>query len=433
MSPEIGQMFVYKTISKALLLNHLPHVVWEREDASEDTFLTGMALDMLSLPLSKTEIDESKLSSVNKEHGATKLSKLGAVLLKEAIPGEMCEELSEFMHSKTMGASEEDFGDIMEAKLRKDLPLPLNEITMPIIRHVLNLARPLLEEKLGKEPMLVELSSLISYPNATAQDVHPDFAVDEIINHNDANIVSVFCYLADVDENMAALDLYPGTHMLHFHMSDEAEHAMQNSIALRLAVPKGTFVLMDSRTFHRGTNNTTPRRRPVFYFSFMERLKPIPEGPTYSIRDDVMEMNFTISSLLAYIEGTLRRLKEGTNGSTLIAAENSVNTSSDSSHYLKGSLNGSYFQSYGSNVSELGTINYLNEINRSNYTFVCFFDPRSAAFSLLQNVFGNASAMAGRDNARYGNVRFVAIDASRSLLNRKYSSYDYRLRKTKRP
>ena len=125
-------------------------------------------------------------------------------------------------------------------------------------------------------------------------------------------------------------------------------------------------------------------------------------------------MNFTISSLLAHIEGALRRLNEDTNGSTLLAAENSANTSSGSSRHLKGSLNGSYFQSYDSNVFELDTINYLNEINRSNYTFACFFDPRSAAFSILQNVFGNASAMAATDNARYGNVRFVAIDASRN-------------------
>ena len=94
---QLGQMFVYKTISKALLLDHIPHVAWEREVASEHAFLTGIALDMLSLPLSKTEIYESKLSSINKEHGATKLSKLGAVLFKEAIPEKMCEELSEFM------------------------------------------------------------------------------------------------------------------------------------------------------------------------------------------------------------------------------------------------------------------------------------------------------------------------------------------------
>ena len=91
---QLGQMFVYKTISKALLLDHIPHVAWEREVASEHAFLTGIALDMLSLPLSKTEIYESKLSSINKEHGATKLSKLGAVLFKEAIPEKMCEELS---------------------------------------------------------------------------------------------------------------------------------------------------------------------------------------------------------------------------------------------------------------------------------------------------------------------------------------------------
>ena len=118
--------------------------------------------------------------------------------------------MAEYAHEKTVDAPESSFGQIMEADLRKDLPLSLNTKTMPILRHVLKLSREILEDKCGKDPLLVELSSLISYPGANAQNIHPDFWVDEATNHYDANIVSVFCYLVDVDENMAALDLLPG-------------------------------------------------------------------------------------------------------------------------------------------------------------------------------------------------------------------------------
>ena len=439
---KLGQVFTYKKVAESLLADHIHGVPWnnDKDDDEEDgnelekKYITGAGVDMLSLAISQNEIDNSTVTTENIYHGSKKLNELGAVLFQSAIPHHLCDEVAEYAHEKTVDAPESSFGQIMEADLRKDLPLSLNTKTMPILRHVLKLSREILEDKCGKDPLLVELSSLISYPGANAQNIHPDFWVDEATNHYDANIVSVFCYLVDVDENMAALDLLPGTQKLHFHLNEEADDVTKTATAVRLAVPKGSFVLMDSRTFHRGTDNTTPRSRPVFYFSVMERLKPIPEGPTYSIRSDIAEKNFTISTLLDYIDVELsaERLKEKEERENFYAPDSALmmkapnktkggekdNSTNELlspywSQYLETSLSSSYFNFKQDTVTELNTNNFEFEINRSKYTFACFFDPRSAAFRILKDQYRKAAKMAMKDTDRYGHVRFVAIDASR--------------------
>jgi hypothetical protein len=55
---------------------------------------------------------------------------------------------------------------------------------------------------------------------------------------------------------------------------------------VRLAVPAGTIVLYDSRLEHRGTANASPRARPTMYFSFQQQRGTVPDGPTFTLRDE---------------------------------------------------------------------------------------------------------------------------------------------------
>ena len=50
-----------------------------------------------------------------------------------------------------------------------------------------------------------------------------------------------------------------------------------------MTVPRGSLVVMDGRTYHRGGANTAATRRPVFYFTFASERGLLPEGSTYSI------------------------------------------------------------------------------------------------------------------------------------------------------
>ena len=89
--------------------------------------------------------------------------------------------------------------------------------------------------------------------------------------HSMSKIYSIFIYLDDVEADMAPLDVQPGTHT-HFHfLENEEKNMLFSSPMVRLKVPAGTIAIMDCRTHHRGSNNTSDRPRPVFYFSLRSK------------------------------------------------------------------------------------------------------------------------------------------------------------------
>ena len=51
----------------------------------------------------------------------------------------------------------------------------------------------------------------------------------------------------------------------------------------------GSIVIMDSRCHHRGSENNSTKRRPVFYFSLKSKQGKPPTGPTYSMREQYEE------------------------------------------------------------------------------------------------------------------------------------------------
>jgi hypothetical protein len=203
----------------------------------------------------------------------------------------------------TRAAKEEMFGNIMEADFRKDLPQVFNANNVRFLRVALAFTRGILEDVLGKDPILVEYSSMISFPGAKQQDMHPDSGMEQFDDLETAEIVSVFCYLTDVDENMAALDVIPGTHT-HYHFADEGEVGVMADRArpVRMVVPFGSVVMMNSRTHHRGSENMSPRTRPVFYFSFMQSNKAPPDGPTYSLRDEYAAKKYNLTTLMNLLD-----------------------------------------------------------------------------------------------------------------------------------
>ncbi len=62
----------------------------------------------------------------------------------------------------------------------------------------------------------------------------------DIEGHN--RVVTTFVYLDDIGSDMAALDVWPGTHS-HFHFLMAEERKMMTSVpAVRMALPVGSFV-----------------------------------------------------------------------------------------------------------------------------------------------------------------------------------------------
>ena len=83
-----------------------------------------------------------------------------------------------------------------------------------------------LEEMLGANATLEELSTITSVPGATQQGKHPDLGMEGPGEINGVQLlVTSFVALDDVATDQAALDLWPATHT-HCHFLYNAEKEM---------------------------------------------------------------------------------------------------------------------------------------------------------------------------------------------------------------
>eukprot|EP01063_Lacrimia_lanifica_P040627 TRINITY_DN9291_c0_g1_i1.p1 TRINITY_DN9291_c0_g1~~TRINITY_DN9291_c0_g1_i1.p1 ORF type:complete len:1175 (+),score=366.76 TRINITY_DN9291_c0_g1_i1:457-3525(+) len=190
-----------------------------------------------------------------------------------------------------------------------------------VVQQVLPVLAPLLDELLGNA-RLVEFSCLVSYPGAMGQPPHSDSTSRSLGATGGAHLVSCFIPLVDVEEPLGPLEVWPRTHSVaqllpdslgylkapgggarfREFVSEEDERAAGGAgdgvqdparaartgaleyPSVKMLVPAGAVVLMDSRCYHRGSANTTEGTpRPVLYFTFASERGALPEGSTYSL------------------------------------------------------------------------------------------------------------------------------------------------------
>jgi tetratricopeptide (TPR) repeat protein len=100
--------------------------------------------------------------------------------------------------------------------------------------QTVHLLRPFLEEALGPNATLVEFACLASFAGAPAQNAHSDSGMLMDADSLDrALLLTVFVYLDDVDEEQAALEVWPGTHKNRQYRHGDTSH--HNLPPLRLA------------------------------------------------------------------------------------------------------------------------------------------------------------------------------------------------------
>jgi len=192
----------------------------------------------------------------------SRFRQFGAVVVPKVLTPDFCAQLDATIDNEIREYPTYKFGKIMERRYRLDYPLPFTPLYTEALTIAVQVVYSALANIIGDNAILMEFSALYSYPNSKRQNRHPDLAMDrpsDIDNHN--RLVTVFVYLDNIERDMAALDVWPGTHS-HFHFLDSGEVEMMMSVpAVRMAVPVGSFVAYDARTLHRGSENTSPRHR----------------------------------------------------------------------------------------------------------------------------------------------------------------------------
>ena len=184
----------------------------------------------------------------------------------------------------------------------------------------------MLREVLGNG-RLVEFSCLLSFPGSVAQPPHSDSMARSLSATSSAHLVSCFVPLLDVGEAMGPLEVWPGTHST-VQLLPESLKCLQSEDGLqyrefmsereefdagvsseevdvtsyervRMTVPRGSVVLMDSRLYHRGSANVSHKTRPVLYFTFASESGRLPEGSTYSLSSSLQGKDIRLNQFVA--------------------------------------------------------------------------------------------------------------------------------------
>ena len=254
---KMGQIFFMNKVSEILMPEEIHEDMgfhssyWDEEQYT----VHPVALSMLSTgPVVPLATFEPLFRS--------RLTEFGAVVVPSVLSREYCQELDDAIDQEIKEYPTYSWGHIMEREFRLDYPLPLTPLYAEALVTATKVVYGGLAPILGDDAILVEFAALYSYPQTKRQTRHPDLAMDSPDDISTKNrVVTVFVYLDDIGRDQAALDVWPGTHS-HFHFLHNSERAMMASVpAVRMAVPAGTFVAYDARTLHRGTENTSPRRR----------------------------------------------------------------------------------------------------------------------------------------------------------------------------
>jgi len=246
------------------------------------------------------EGDPPRLSASSLATLSQRMKTWGVVVVRNAVSREACARARDYLY-KQIEDPNQIFGNVHAKKYRRDMPVNLtaSRDTAGLFKGAVSTLAELYNEILGKDAVMVELSSLVSLPRTQSQNPHPDAGMDSIEDFDRSLVLSTFLSLDDVKDNQAALDVWPGSHTFYHFLSKANQKVILRMVSpVRMSVPAGTMVLMDSRLIHRGTTNRSKKPRPVLYWSLMSREGRPPDGPTYSILANY-DKNLTLSQVLA--------------------------------------------------------------------------------------------------------------------------------------
>jgi len=172
---------------------------------------------------------------------------------------------------------------------RRDLFMPVSN---PTVRGALSEAlrglRPVLDKVVGGQGMLHEVSSVISDPEAPRQCVHADTIVLPCPQYPNASMEPLYTFfiaLQDVEDDMGHTVFMPKTHTPEAHLLWNAGDAagkmkflgLQKVVQSRLSC--GDVSAFDSRVLHCGRENSSAKRRVLFYFTVSRQQDwPLPNG-----------------------------------------------------------------------------------------------------------------------------------------------------------
>lgn len=240
------------------------------------------------------------------EDGITTLLNDGVVRLNGILSAETCDACRSSILSELQVKIDQDdemtvetgFGDVLTRQNRWDLYLrrqgPYATALQECFGSRASKLSAFFEELFeGKDASFHEFSALVSDKDAKSQPIHPDTWFQR-----DCPLYTVFIALQDIEASMGPTLFLPNTNNEHDHAQHKnpklKDKLLARSVYKQGLLQKGDLVIMDSRTLHCGTGNSSGKR-VLLYFTLRNphfQETPPPSGSKFA------DLNFSLGELL---------------------------------------------------------------------------------------------------------------------------------------
>jgi ectoine hydroxylase-related dioxygenase (phytanoyl-CoA dioxygenase family) len=269
---------------------------------------------------------KSMLKTQAKSH-AKVLKEQGVVRIDNVLDGTLADSIRQTVY-ETRAESEQlvqdgslpnlaRFADVLLKENRCDMTIPIGPTWVAEALQSILLQSPVgltMQQVLGKDAILYELSCLMSDPGSHRQVAHPDTPWRE-----ESVLYTCFVALQDVTLDMGPTTWLPNTHTeeMHARFQDESgpkDVLLQTQPSVLGTFSKGSCAIFDSRLLHCGGANTSEMSRALLYFSF-QNADVVHVGNPGSIRPDLIGQ-WTLQQL----EKELERYSKGKTTERLVAS-----------------------------------------------------------------------------------------------------------------
>jgi hypothetical protein len=220
-------------------------------------------------------------ADILREDGVVRINSVLPVDLAEQCLDSINQALLEPDSTKDVSDSE-GFGNVFSRRCRYDMylrPVGIYKAALEAILSSDKVTGQLFRDHLllppGQPGVFHEFSALVCDPTAASQPIHPDASYGQ--DHL-TPLWTVFVALQDVEVDMGATIFLPRTHQEHVHAdlntsdSTARNHMLAHAEYRRSNLRAGDMAIMDARTLHFGSANTSDRRRVLLYFTIRNPL-----------------------------------------------------------------------------------------------------------------------------------------------------------------
>ena len=282
----LGAGLVYHEL---FLKNYLKSLTWDQKRQDMEETMPAMVCESKDLTTSNSS-DFSFDSNTELHTAVDTILQHGLGLFPDILSAEAASNLRDYVLFKNQYlANTQDELPVIEFTNRWSFAFdPTEDERIAPILHQIGsspLLKHVLEELLGSNPAVVELSAITSAQGADHQFFHSDTnpeASAHMYGNSFSPMYSLLIPLQDTTPAMGATAVCPGSHKcIHFEQCDELGFQPEGTWNA------GTALLYNSQMRHRGSANRVGPHRSVLIISFVSRPSPgkqLPSGGVYAMR-----------------------------------------------------------------------------------------------------------------------------------------------------